>query len=175
MEKVRLVFIFSRPVSPGFLKILRDAKCVVELNDHRKMTYFSSPDGIKESGRETSKKIISKCSKSTISPIFPNPPEIDDVEMKNEEEEEAPGPVPTSNWNIQNQYALARDQHNDQAQNFVQNNQNRELLTKRKQHFFTPTLKNSSKTAEKTMEFLAILHFMKKNLGGYCWISSQRT
>ncbi|CAO4387229.1 unnamed protein product [Caenorhabditis nigoni] len=44
MEKVRLVFIFSRPVSPGFLKILKDAKCVVKLNDHRKMTYFSSPD-----------------------------------------------------------------------------------------------------------------------------------
>ncbi|PIC13413.1 hypothetical protein B9Z55_027793 [Caenorhabditis nigoni] len=45
MEKVRLAFIFSRRVSPGFLKILKDAKCVVELNDSRKITYFRSPDG----------------------------------------------------------------------------------------------------------------------------------
>ncbi|CAO4381402.1 unnamed protein product [Caenorhabditis nigoni] len=45
MEKIRLVFIFSRPVSPGFLKILKDNKCVVELNDSRRITYFSSPDG----------------------------------------------------------------------------------------------------------------------------------
>ncbi|CAO4381375.1 unnamed protein product [Caenorhabditis nigoni] len=45
MEKARLAFIFSRRVSPGLLKILKDAKCVVELNDSRKMTYFRSPDG----------------------------------------------------------------------------------------------------------------------------------
>ncbi|CAO4381368.1 unnamed protein product [Caenorhabditis nigoni] len=45
MEKVRLVFLFSRPVSPGFLKILKGKKCVVELNDSRRITYFRSPSG----------------------------------------------------------------------------------------------------------------------------------
>ncbi|PIC13427.1 hypothetical protein B9Z55_027804 [Caenorhabditis nigoni] len=45
MEKARLVFIFSRPVSPAFLKILKDAKCVVELSDSRRITYFCSQDG----------------------------------------------------------------------------------------------------------------------------------
>ncbi|PIC13421.1 hypothetical protein B9Z55_027798 [Caenorhabditis nigoni] len=45
MEKVRLIFIFSRPVSPEFLRILKEAKCTVELNDEKKMTYFRSPEG----------------------------------------------------------------------------------------------------------------------------------
>ncbi|CAO4381398.1 unnamed protein product [Caenorhabditis nigoni] len=45
MEKVHLVFIFSRPVSDVFVKELESNKCVVELNDKRKITYFRSPDG----------------------------------------------------------------------------------------------------------------------------------
>ncbi|CAO4387208.1 unnamed protein product [Caenorhabditis nigoni] len=138
MEKVRLVFIFSRPVSPGFLKILKDAKCVVKLNDNRKMTYFSSPDStVFESQKSLNQKRYFKgkpenYTKKTgvkparrssqnarnplplsLPPIIPNPLEIDDVEMKNKEEEEAPGPLPTNNWNIQIQHALAGDQHND--------------------------------------------------------------
>ncbi|PIC20995.1 hypothetical protein B9Z55_025990 [Caenorhabditis nigoni] len=89
MEKVRLVFIFSRPVSPGFLKIPKDAKCVVKLNDERKITYFSSPDGtVFESKQSKSipkenrkiisellninKKIISKYLKSTTYFDFTN-------------------------------------------------------------------------------------------------------
>ncbi|PIC13444.1 hypothetical protein B9Z55_027814 [Caenorhabditis nigoni] len=44
-EKVHLVFIFSRPVSDVFVKELKSNKCVVELNDKRKITYFRSPDG----------------------------------------------------------------------------------------------------------------------------------
>ncbi|CAO4381400.1 unnamed protein product [Caenorhabditis nigoni] len=45
MEKVKLVFIFSRSVSPGFLKIMREEKCVVELSDWQRISYFRSPDG----------------------------------------------------------------------------------------------------------------------------------
>ncbi|CAO4381379.1 unnamed protein product [Caenorhabditis nigoni] len=45
MEKVRLVFLFSRPVSPGFFKVLKDAKCIVKLNNSRRITYFRSPEG----------------------------------------------------------------------------------------------------------------------------------
>ncbi|PIC21008.1 hypothetical protein B9Z55_026000 [Caenorhabditis nigoni] len=99
MEKVRLVFIFSRPVSPGFLKILKDAKCVVKLNDERKITYFSSPDGTVFESKQS--KGIPKENRKII--------KIDDVEMKNEDEEEAPGPIPTNNWHIQKQYALSKN------------------------------------------------------------------
>ncbi|CAO4381380.1 unnamed protein product [Caenorhabditis nigoni] len=45
MEKVRLVFLFSRPVSSAFVEELKEAKCTVELNDKRKITYFCSPGG----------------------------------------------------------------------------------------------------------------------------------
>ncbi|PIC13420.1 hypothetical protein B9Z55_027797 [Caenorhabditis nigoni] len=45
MEKARLAFIFSRRVSPGFLKMLKINKCAVELNEERKITYFRSPSG----------------------------------------------------------------------------------------------------------------------------------
>ncbi|CAO4381378.1 unnamed protein product [Caenorhabditis nigoni] len=45
MEKVRLVFLFSRPVSSAFVEELKEAKCTVELNDKRKITYFRSPGG----------------------------------------------------------------------------------------------------------------------------------
>ncbi|CAO4387232.1 unnamed protein product [Caenorhabditis nigoni] len=110
MEKVRLVFIFSRPVSPGFLKILKDAKCVVKLNDERKIT---KPENYK---KKTGAKPARRSSQnarnpppSLTSPIIPKAPEIDDVEMKNEDEEEAPGPIPTNNWHIQKQYALSKN------------------------------------------------------------------
>ncbi|PIC13424.1 hypothetical protein B9Z55_027801 [Caenorhabditis nigoni] len=45
MEKVRLVFLFSRPVNEEFVEELEDAECIVKLDDKRKMTYFRSPDG----------------------------------------------------------------------------------------------------------------------------------
>ncbi|CAO4387220.1 unnamed protein product [Caenorhabditis nigoni] len=107
MEKFRLVFIFSRPVIPGFLKTLKDAKCVLKLNDHRKMTYFSSPDGTAFKSQQSSNQIkyfkgkpenykkksgvkparrtsqnVRNPSPASIPPVIPNPPEIDDVEMK---------------------------------------------------------------------------------------------
>ncbi|PIC13454.1 hypothetical protein B9Z55_027819 [Caenorhabditis nigoni] len=44
-EKVHLVFIFSRPVSKEFVEELKDAKCVVELNDSGRIMYSRSPDG----------------------------------------------------------------------------------------------------------------------------------
>ncbi|PIC21007.1 hypothetical protein B9Z55_026000 [Caenorhabditis nigoni] len=87
MEKVRLVFIFSRPVSPGFLKIKKT--------------------GAKPARR--SSQNARNPPPSLTSPIIPKAPEIDDVEMKNEDEEEAPGPIPTNNWHIQKQYALSKN------------------------------------------------------------------
>ncbi|CAO4381372.1 unnamed protein product [Caenorhabditis nigoni] len=45
MEKVRLVFLFSRPMSSAFVEELKEAKCTVELNDKKKITYFRSPGG----------------------------------------------------------------------------------------------------------------------------------
>ncbi|PIC13426.1 hypothetical protein B9Z55_027803 [Caenorhabditis nigoni] len=45
MEKVRLVFLFSRPISTEFEEELRCSKCVVKLNDHKQIMYFRSPDG----------------------------------------------------------------------------------------------------------------------------------
>ncbi|UMM37637.1 hypothetical protein L5515_009345 [Caenorhabditis briggsae] len=160
MEKVRLVFIFSRPVSPRFLQILKDANCIVNLTDERKITFFCSPDGIvfkseqsvnqkkyfkgkpENYKKRTVVKPAIRSSKSvrnpplpSISPIIPNPPEVDDVEMGNEEEEAASEQKPekfdgltppvNNGSNFQNQDARARDRANSQAQNFVQNNRNR--------------------------------------------------
>ncbi|PIC13412.1 hypothetical protein B9Z55_027792 [Caenorhabditis nigoni] len=111
-EKVHLVFIFSRPVSPGFLKILKDNKCVVELNDKRRITYFRSEDSdivlqsehkkrnfkgkpCTEKKKTTDAQVRSSDNvqgpPSPVSPqILPNPPEMNDVELTKGEEETAP-------------------------------------------------------------------------------------
>ncbi|CAO4381401.1 unnamed protein product [Caenorhabditis nigoni] len=113
IEKVRLVFLFSRPVSPGFIEILEEEKCVLELNDSERITYFRSPDGtcVLQSNHNKldkyfkGKPYFHKRRKAEIQvrnsenvqtqpppanpQILPDPPEMDDVEMVNEEEEEA--------------------------------------------------------------------------------------
>ncbi|UMM37641.1 hypothetical protein L5515_009347 [Caenorhabditis briggsae] len=111
MEKVRLVFIFSRRVSAVFVKELEDKKCVVELNDNRKITYFRSPDGIVFTSEHIKQRKLFKGKrdndkkKTVVKParrsqnvrkpkLAPNPPEGDDVEMGNEEEEAAPDQNP---------------------------------------------------------------------------------
>ncbi|PIC21015.1 hypothetical protein B9Z55_026006 [Caenorhabditis nigoni] len=86
---------------------LKDAKCVVKLNDERKMTYFSSPDGTvfesqqsldqkrcfqikpenykKKTGVKPARRSsqnVRNPSPASMSPIIPNPPEVNDVEME---------------------------------------------------------------------------------------------
>ncbi|CAP32686.2 Protein CBG13994 [Caenorhabditis briggsae] len=66
-----------------------------------------------------------------IPQIFPNPPEVDDVEMGNEEEEAAPDQKPVEfddlrpagnhDLNVQKSDAQASIQGNNPAQNFIQN------------------------------------------------------
>ncbi|PIC13414.1 hypothetical protein B9Z55_027794 [Caenorhabditis nigoni] len=105
MEKVHLAYIFSRPVSPEFLRILKDAKCVVELNDKGKITYFRSEDRdivlqsehkkrnfkgnpFTETKKKADVKVRIPDNVQTQPPpasqqSLPNPPEIDDVEIAN--------------------------------------------------------------------------------------------
>ncbi|ULT91875.1 hypothetical protein L3Y34_009517 [Caenorhabditis briggsae] len=171
MEKVRLVFIFSRRVSAVFVKELEDKKCVVELNDNRKITYFRSPDGLVFTSEHIKQRKLFKGkrdydkNKTVVKParrsqnvrkpklapipeIFPNPPEVDDVEMGNEKEESAPDqnpvefddlrPAGNHDLNVQKPDAQASIQEegvdlingsiahdNNEAQNFGQNTRNR--------------------------------------------------
>ncbi|PIC13455.1 hypothetical protein B9Z55_027820 [Caenorhabditis nigoni] len=142
MEKVRLVFIFSRPVSTEFLKILTNANCIVKTNDSRKITYFRSPDGIvleskqsfnqkryfKGTPENNKKNTVVKSARrsenvrnprpATIPQVIPNPLEVD---MGNEAEEAAPGPSVNINLANQNQDARARTNDMSLAQNLVQN------------------------------------------------------
>ncbi|PIC26345.1 hypothetical protein B9Z55_018946 [Caenorhabditis nigoni] len=115
MEKVQLVYIFRRPVSPGFLKMLKDAKCIVKLNHSRKITYFRSEDrdivlktgtSLEHKKRSfkdkpcTDKKKTADIQVKTRSNVqtqppppspqsLPDPPEMDDVEIGNEKKEAA--------------------------------------------------------------------------------------
>ncbi|CAO4365277.1 unnamed protein product [Caenorhabditis nigoni] len=138
MEKVRLVFVFSRPVSSAFVEELGDNKCVVVLNENRRIAYFRSSRGtcVFKSNHSTSQrcfkgKPVHSQKKTVVKParrsqnvgksipapsphIIPNPPEVDDVEMGNEEEEEAPEQKPEELDGL-------RDQHNNLVQDFAQN------------------------------------------------------
>ncbi|PIC13457.1 hypothetical protein B9Z55_027822 [Caenorhabditis nigoni] len=97
-EKVQLVFIFRRPVSPGFLKLLKDAKCIAKLDDSSKITYFRSEDRHivlqlehkKTAGIQVKTPHNVQAQSPRSSPqSLPDSPEIDDMEMGNEENEEA--------------------------------------------------------------------------------------
>ncbi|UMM37702.1 hypothetical protein L5515_009381 [Caenorhabditis briggsae] len=45
MEKLQLVFIFSRPVSDGFVKLLKEAKFQIEQDSKKRIRRFSTEDG----------------------------------------------------------------------------------------------------------------------------------
>ncbi|PIC13441.1 hypothetical protein B9Z55_027812 [Caenorhabditis nigoni] len=45
LEKVHLVFIFSRPVSDEFVKIVQKEKCTIKLDRENRIKYFRSEDG----------------------------------------------------------------------------------------------------------------------------------
>ncbi|PIC13453.1 hypothetical protein B9Z55_027818 [Caenorhabditis nigoni] len=124
MEKILLVFIFSRPVSKAFVDELKEKNCTVELNDRRKMTYFRSPDGT----------CVLKAKHSKKQKYFMGKPDYDkrktaDLQQvrRSESVQNSTPPSPTVNdsLNIQNQEVRARDHENIYEQNFVQNDQKR--------------------------------------------------
>ncbi|CAP32896.1 Protein CBG14326 [Caenorhabditis briggsae] len=45
MEKLQLVFIFSQPVSDGFVKLLKDAKFKIEQDERKRISRFSTENG----------------------------------------------------------------------------------------------------------------------------------
>ncbi|PIC13458.1 hypothetical protein B9Z55_027823 [Caenorhabditis nigoni] len=118
IEKVRLVFLFSRPVCKAFVNELEVQKCIVVLSENKRITYFSSPDAscVFESYHITQQKYfkgkpVHKKKKTAVKParksqnvrkpkaapprqVIPNPQEVDDVEMGDEEDEGAPEQQP---------------------------------------------------------------------------------
>ncbi|PIC29667.1 hypothetical protein B9Z55_021181 [Caenorhabditis nigoni] len=45
MEKLQLVFIFSRPVRDGFVQLLKDAKFKIKQDEQKRISWFSTEDG----------------------------------------------------------------------------------------------------------------------------------
>ncbi|CAP20983.1 Protein CBG24359 [Caenorhabditis briggsae] len=128
MEKVRLVFIFSRRVSAVFVKELEDKKCVVELNDNRKITYFRSPDGLVFTSEHIKQRKLFKGKRD-----YDKPAGNHDLNVQKPDAQagiQGNNPAQNSIQNLKSEEgvdlingSIAHD--NNEAQNFGQNTRNR--------------------------------------------------